>query len=155
MSRDEIAEKLKIARLDVGYTQKDAAASLGKSQQTLAAWETGRSQPDVDMLALLFKLYNISPNSFFEHNEKETVLSVKEQECLKKYRTLDERGKDIVDSILDKEYEYSKIIKLPMVARSGVTEQPSMSLKTYLEKKETTAELMESTPDDTSFDDFK
>lgn len=77
-------------------------------------------------------------------------LSLPEQEHIKKYRTLDERGKIVVDAVLDAEYEYSKIIQLPIVARSGNVDPPTMSLKKYLENG--TDELINNLPDSTEFD---
>ena len=40
-------------------------------------------------------------------------------DTIKKYRVLDEHGKDIVDTVLDKEYERTKSNYIELVARGG------------------------------------
>lgn len=50
MTREEIANILKISRKQAGLTQKQAAEAVGKKQQTLASWETAQSQPDANTL---------------------------------------------------------------------------------------------------------
>lgn len=40
-------------------------------------------------------------------------------DTVKKYRVLDEHGKDIVDTVLDKEYERTKSNYIELVARGG------------------------------------
>lgn len=50
MEKKVIANKLKEARLASGLTQKEVAIAIGRPQQTVAAWETARSQPDADTL---------------------------------------------------------------------------------------------------------
>ena len=40
MEKQLIANKLKDARIASGLTQKEVALSIGRPQQTIAAWET-------------------------------------------------------------------------------------------------------------------
>lgn len=98
------AQKLKEARTNAGLTQLDAARAIQRPQQTLAAWETGRSQPDANTLSELLQLYRVSPNDFFEYDDVPTHVSNAEYNHIKKYRTLDEYGKDLVDTVLDLEH---------------------------------------------------
>lgn len=65
MTREEIANILKISRLQAGLTQKQAAEAVGKKQQTLASWETAQSQPDTNTLFLLFDVYGRSLDEAF------------------------------------------------------------------------------------------
>ena len=83
------AQKLKEARTNAGLTQLDAATAIQRPQQTLAAWETGRSQPDANTLSELLQLYRVSPNDFFEYDDVPTHISNAEYNHIKKYRTLD------------------------------------------------------------------
>lgn len=103
-NKAKYAKKLKEARQNAGLTQLDVASIIKRPQQTLAAWETGRSQPDANTLAKLLQIYKVSPNVFFEYNEYDAHLNSTEKEHIKKYRALDESGKETVDFILDKEY---------------------------------------------------
>lgn len=106
MDKSVFAKKLKDARTEAGYTQAAVAELINRPQPTIGAWEVGRSQPDMDTLATLLRLYHMSANQFFEYDssQKESLTPI-EREHIKKYRTLDEHGKDMVDMVLDKEYE--------------------------------------------------
>lgn len=105
MNREAFALKLKEGRIASGFTQKDVADALGRPQQTIGAWEVGRSQPDMDTLSKLLQLYHISANDFFEFDEEfDFKVTSEERTHIKKYRTLDEYGKDAVNAILDCEY---------------------------------------------------
>lgn len=105
MDKATYAKKLKDARVAAGYTQAAVANLIGRPQPTIGAWEVGRSQPDVDTLATLLRLYNVSANDFFDYESTSIQsLSNDEQEHIKKYRTLDGYGKEIVDSVLNIEH---------------------------------------------------
>ncbi len=66
MTKIEVAEKLKQARIACGLTQKAVADAIGKSPKLVGHWETGYSQPDADMLSALLRLYNVDANVFFD-----------------------------------------------------------------------------------------
>ena len=106
MNRQIFAEKLKAARSAAGLTQQDVAKRIKRPQQTIGAWEVGRSQPDINTLGELLKLYDVSANDFFDYKESiDERLVLIEYQHIKKYRTLDEHGKDMVETVLSKEYE--------------------------------------------------
>ena len=50
---------LKIAREASGYTQKEAAALIGVSVDTLSNYERGKSYPDVSILRKIEEVYKI------------------------------------------------------------------------------------------------
>lgn len=66
MTRIEIAEKLKQARIACGLTQKAVADAIGKSPKLVGHWETGYSRPDADTLSMLLRLYSVDANAFFD-----------------------------------------------------------------------------------------
>lgn len=111
MTKKEIADILKKCRICAGFTQKEAASRLGRPQQTLASWETGKSQPDANTLFSLCDLYGVSVNEAFGYPEAQqanlsgVTLSKEEMSIIKKYRALDERGKSAVLAVLEHEYE--------------------------------------------------
>ena len=122
MNKATYARKLKDARIAAGYTQAAVADLIGRPQPTVGAWEVGRSQPDVDTLATLLRLYNVSANDFFDYVPSAVqYLSLAEQEHIKKYRTLDEHGKRIVDFVLNEEIDRmnKQIIQFGLAARDG------------------------------------
>ncbi len=101
---------LKKGRSETGYTQAQVAKMLGIKGNTLSGYETGASEPDIDTYLQLCKIYNLDYVSILEkaYNLKpmdEIALSAEEQNHIKKFRSLDEYGKDMVDTVLQKEYE--------------------------------------------------
>lgn len=55
-----LGEKLKELRNQNNYSQNALAEELGVSRQTVSYWETGKTQPPVEILITLCKLYQIS-----------------------------------------------------------------------------------------------
>lgn len=51
---------LKAARVNAGYTQKDAAEKLGVSNATLCNWENGTSYPNIPQVEKICELYGVS-----------------------------------------------------------------------------------------------
>lgn len=51
---------LAAARVNAGYSQKDAAAELGVSNKTLCNWENGKTFPDQPMIEKICALYRVS-----------------------------------------------------------------------------------------------
>ncbi len=62
MSKEEIAAKLKAARLKKGMDQSEVAEYLGTTPQKVSSFETGRTRVDVDTLARLCELYGLDMN---------------------------------------------------------------------------------------------
>lgn len=50
---------LEAARVNAGYSQKEAAELLEVSNKTLCSWEKGKSFPSVAKIELICKLYKI------------------------------------------------------------------------------------------------
>lgn len=57
---ETFAQKLAQARKDAGYTQRDIAKILNMKQATIASYETGRTQPDIETLGKLADFYAVS-----------------------------------------------------------------------------------------------
>ena len=103
MEKQLIANKLKDARIASGLTQKEVALSIGRPQQTIAAWETARSQPDADTLYSLLVLYNVSPNTFFGYDVMSMDVSTEERELIFTYRKLDDFAKQLLCTVAREE----------------------------------------------------
>ena len=55
-----IADKIKNARIQKGYTQEQVAENLLVSRQTISNWENGKSLPDIISIIKMSELYEIS-----------------------------------------------------------------------------------------------
>lgn len=95
-------EKLKEARLAKGLTQNELAELVNVKHNTISDWERGRSKPDPDSIELLCGALDISPS--FLLSDSSSNYTPKEESIIRKYRKLDEHGKELVNTILDKEY---------------------------------------------------
>ena len=118
MSRDYIANTLKRLREKVGLTADEVGVIIGKSGKTVNAWENGRGQPDAEILIKLCGIYhvnNLLAEFDEENNLKKDSFSSHENEIIKKYRTLDEHGRRIVDFILEEEYTHRISIDKPTI----------------------------------------
>ncbi len=54
------ASKLKKARDNTGMSQREAALEIGIPHGTLANYEIGRTQPDIETLGILADFYGVS-----------------------------------------------------------------------------------------------
>ena len=63
MKYEIIGKNIRKYREQLGLTQKQLAEHLGISSARLSNWESGINRPDVDMLAKLCGILNISANT--------------------------------------------------------------------------------------------
>ncbi len=96
-----LMEKLRNARIDNNLKQSDVAALLNVKKNTISNWENGKSNPDIDSLVELCRIYNISCSAILEDaysNQIVHSLSVSglEKEIIIAYRKSDEIGKALV-----------------------------------------------------------
>ena len=56
----KIADKIKNARIQKGYTQEQSAENLLVSRQTISNWENGKSLPDIISIIKMSELYGLS-----------------------------------------------------------------------------------------------
>ncbi|MCL2545886.1 MAG: XRE family transcriptional regulator [Oscillospiraceae bacterium] len=69
MTKKDIGQRLKRLRRDCDMTQKEAADLIGRSQQNIAHWEGGVSQPGAETLFTLIRLYGVtSLDEFYDKN---------------------------------------------------------------------------------------
>ena len=55
-----VADKIKNARIQKGYTQEQVAENLLVSRQTISNWENGKSLPDIISIIKMSELYELS-----------------------------------------------------------------------------------------------
>lgn len=115
---NEFSIKLKNARQICGYTIKEATIKLRNagvkiSEKTLYNWESGTRTPDADEFISICDAYGIK--SFDQFDGLIDEQTKKETSILMKFRLLDSRGKRVIESILDIEYEEMLKEKVPAV----------------------------------------
>lgn len=104
-----LIDRLRTARNECGLKQQDVAEQMGIKANTISNWEKGRTEPDIDSFVKLCEIYQIDCATLLSdvyafkriHND----ISLSEYDSIKKYRSLDPHGQDMVDTILVKEYE--------------------------------------------------
>lgn len=109
-----LAEKLKDSRVKAGLSQKELAKKLDMNLRTYGSYERGERDLSTAILLKICKALSVSSDyllgrevsiSCENNNQTDFYLSQSEQSGIKKYRTLDDYGKKVVDSVLDIEYD--------------------------------------------------
>lgn len=126
-------KRLRSARVSLKLTQKELASKIGVKHNSISDWENDKNKPDPDTIELLCGVLEISPNYLLGLHFESSV-SPMELEIIKKYRSLDDYGKDIIDTILEKEYARCEDEYIEIAARGGK----------YKVKKESVVELAKS-----------
>lgn len=99
-------QRIKEARLKMGYTQEQLGTYIGVAKTTVAGYEKNR-EPDATTIGLIMDALKVDANYLFQDEMKELAtddFSVPEIKIIKKYRSLDNYGKDMVTTVLEKEY---------------------------------------------------
>lgn len=109
-------ERLIEVRKEYGYTRESLAKSLGISKYTLRNYELGATEPGHTFLKQISDFFHVSIDYLMGLTDEPEILdtfalSASEQTIIKKYRRLDDHGREMVDFTLDKEYERSKALE--------------------------------------------
>ena len=95
-----------------GKKRNDLVRDLGYKYSTIRDWEKGITIPRMDKVEQLANYFGILKSDLIEDKQNEPTeqitLSSHESNLIKKYRALDERGKQAVDDTLEREYEFVK-----------------------------------------------
>lgn len=103
-------ESLVFYRNKIGITQKQLAEKIGITPTRLNYWEKDKRQPDVQMIKALAFALGVSGDELIgtgykPSSQQNRYVSDAEFGLIEKYRTLDEYGKDMVSTVVEKEYE--------------------------------------------------
>ena len=102
---------LRDKRKELGITQPQLAEILGVSQSAIGSWETDTNSPRATLLYDLFDILHCDANYLFQDETKELykdkATPSEFENIIKKYRDLDDHGKEMVDFTLQKEWERS------------------------------------------------
>ncbi len=136
--------RLRDKRKELGITQPALAEKLGVSQSAIGSWETDVNSPRATLLYDLFDILHCDANYLFQDETKQLYKNEASPEefenIIKKYRELDAHGKDMVDTVLQKEYDH--IIKLrdsaPQAEESFEEPDNITTIDVHIEKQPTT-----------------
>lgn len=101
-------ESIVFYRTKSGLTQRQLAEILGVTPTRLNYWEKDKRQPDVEMIKALASALHVSADVLIGNPiplKSSFELSSAEIATIKKYRALDEHGKEMVDLVLEKEFD--------------------------------------------------
>lgn len=117
--------RLRDKRKELGITQPALAERLGGTQSAIGSWETDVNSPRATLLYDLFDILHCDANYLFQDETKQLYKNEASPEefenIIKKYRELDAHGKDMVATVLQKEYDH--IIEL----RDSVSQTEELS----------------------------
>ena len=71
-----ISRNLKSLRKKNQYTQEEIAEKINVSRQSVAKWENGESNPDIESCIKLANLYNVKLDDLVNHSEEEPGIGV-------------------------------------------------------------------------------
>lgn len=104
-----IGKRIKEARERLGMTQNELADLVGVTGSAITNYEKETSHPKEPIMYKLFDALQVDANYLFQDvvnvPKKMNDVTFAEFEHIKKYRDLDDHGKEIVDIILKKEHE--------------------------------------------------
>ena len=108
--------RLKARREQLGITQPQLAEMLGVSKGAIGNYESGINSPKATILFKVFDVLDCDANYLFqdemnERSQEDVATPLEMEHLVKKYRCLDEHGKEMVDFTLEKEYERSIVEK--------------------------------------------
>ena len=116
--------RLRDKRKELGITQPQLAEILGVSQSALGSWETDTNSPRATLLYDLFDILHCDANYLFQDETKELykdkATPSEFENIIKKYRDLDDHGKEMVDFTLQKEWERS----VDLIKKNNIVELP-------------------------------
>ena len=69
-----LSDNIRKYRKENNMSQDELAEKLGVSRQSISLWETGQTQPTIDNIIALSKIFNISVDALLDNNVNETVL---------------------------------------------------------------------------------
>ena len=108
-------EKISQLRKENGFTIEQVADEAGIPVSTIKKISAGiTSNPSFETVLAISKALGCSLEEFMDAPIIKPV-SIAEQKHLDKYRLLDDRGKSVVDGVLDIEYKYIEELRTPKV----------------------------------------
>lgn len=105
MANKNICQKLQQARKAAGLSQRDVYDWLGVSQSTFSSWETGKSEPSIDIFLRICAKYGIDNISEYFASDNLKKHRVLDRCAISKLISLDDAGRAAVYNCLNYEYD--------------------------------------------------
>lgn len=104
-------------RLARGMTQKQLAELVDVSESMISQYESGKKSPSNETLLKLGEALDCSVSDILDDRKAfDFALSTLERDLIQKYRAMDERGRRVVEAVIDAQADFDDY---RMVARSG------------------------------------
>lgn len=108
-----IGSRIKQRRTELHITQEQLADQIGVTKGAIANYENEVSTPKIGLMYRLMDVLDCDANYLHQDNLKKSTFeacSTPEEfnKLITKYRSLDERGRNLVETILESEYKYCK-----------------------------------------------
>lgn len=102
-----LGERIRFAREQKGLLQSDLAKLINvKSSGVISNWEKDLNKPDAEKIVRLCSVLDISASYLLDYYGKPDIeFSSSEINHIRKYRNLDDHGKELVDLVLEKEHD--------------------------------------------------
>ena len=101
--------RIKERREELGMSRSELAGLIGVTSSAIANYENAVSFPKVELLFKLFDALKCDANYLYQDEMKildeDFSMTLKERQLVKKYRELDNHGVQVIDSILNIEYD--------------------------------------------------
>ena len=102
-----------------GLTQKQLADMIDVSESIISQYENGRKSPSNETLLKLGEALDCSVSDILDDRKAlNFALSTLERDLIQKYRALDERGRRVVEAVIDAQSAID-LNEYRMVARNG------------------------------------
>jgi len=136
-----IGDRLRLLRKEKNMSKRELVSALPLNYSTYANYESGFREPNSEIIQMLARYFGVSIDYLLGSTENRkkadeiAVLTDAEHEHLMQYRTLDEHGRDIVDTLMKKEcarINYPN--ERPMPETKQVVNKQWVSLQVYQQK---------------------
>lgn len=104
-----LGERLRSARAERGWTQAELAQRVGeRSTSVISNWEKGNCNPDINKLIALCKALQVTPAYLLNYKPSPRDLAPEIESIIDELIYLDERGRNLVKTIVKIEYDRVK-----------------------------------------------
>jgi len=110
-------DRLREARKTAHFTQERLAEQVGVKKSTIAGYESGHSEPDMEKLIKIMKILNVDANYLCqdEMQNKSSSVSDRAMEVAKAYDSMSPYGKSMIDKVVENEKKYRVARAVPLV----------------------------------------
>lgn len=96
-----IGSSIKTLRKNKNISRKELSEKLDIQYQTLANYENDKREPNTDVITRIAQFFNVTTDSILGITYSQELYTLEEKELIKKYRTLKECEKNIIQLILN------------------------------------------------------